>query len=1252
MGSKSSNAPAPDPRLVEAQIRSMGIQDDVIKRVMQQSEEIQPLQKEQLQFGLDSARTAYDQSQQDRTWMLDRRGSLTTMQDTLTQDARSFNTEDKANELAGRAMADVNQGFANAEGQQARSLARMTADAPVAKPLSRADVTAARQQAATAIGERIDAMTAQEVQKIAARFLPTMGVKVPAGKARIKAAMADPKVNVQAAADEVGAVLADDVKRALQADVEGRLGDAAEQQSQQDFIPAPDGGLDYGEITPEMGKAMRRQAGKIRLRRGDETQGLVHIENRHAKDFAALGFNSTQDFVSQVASGFTKIYKGRGAALDVVLDDQARGMLIVSLEPSADGDFYDIKTATPIRRDQFKNEEPLWDRAGPSASTADEGSPPYPKGQNGADSVPPTAPAAQPDTPKLTPAEAKSLMAWEDLGQKDGVKTHALTFYESQADKDAKRGRMIVAKVSKGDRSATAWMVDGEDKTFGMLAQAKKLAEEVGMAKAVADGFVEQAIEAPKSTAKPAAPATTSAPIEDAGAKIGGARKAQEDGAKEREAAKSAKRRAERAKDSTETGLRVGIAPGSADPVTVRDGTVYVGKYEAVNYDTGEPVTVPKGSTGEAVAQALKDAGALSSRQRLFGLGEMGDAVMFSRATTGLTAQDAVVMFNQATHPNPYPHKLQATLAAAKHGASAVQADNGGWLLAPKAQAYTAQELQDAQQRIDKLNRALKKYNNVTPAAVLSDAPTPAMAWGRSIARTLGYNVTFIQPNPDFHGVAVGGDAFVSASADHPEIGLIGHEVLHSFKQSSPDIYQALAERIRPYLKDGVVDAKRRWEDANGGRNTSMAHAEEEVLADLNGAMWLDPKFWREMAKNDQSLFRQVAYKFMEVATKAMQGLSRFKADSLVTDVDAVREIIAQEWAYQAQEMGNPSEFVASDSPAFSRTESIKTAYEARIDALFKGEKAKAGTRILDSSDIMGLLGYPKVPLILNESHLRDGLTNHPEMTASAWKKVPEWIENPAAAYTDARHPTRLTVIAPETLAGYPVMMVIESKPNPAGSKPAPAVAAESLLVTVYAKTTGGLPPASYLASSGAMKYADTKNAPEIWQRGGGQFPKQAALSQGRHKILSEKHLAGYRRGQAKDSAAVDENPPTMFSRTTAASIASSMGDMTPDQEKAYKNVAGVKAVPTVRERMDAIKSNLGLKLRQGLVDQFAAIKQLDQNAYVQARMSKGTDGTLEAMLMYGKPFMRDGAPDVDVKDGGFAKVLASLKGEQDRWMM
>ena len=130
----------------------------------------------------------------------------------------------------------------------------------------------------------------------------------------------------------------------------------------------------------------------------------------------------------------------------------------------------------------------------------------------------------EPETPKLTQAEAKSLMEWQDLGQKDGVKTHALTFYESQADKDAKRGRMIVARVTK-EVDGRNWMVEGTEEMLAVLGMAKKKAEQVGMARVVADGYVEQGATAPKTTAKPAATTTTGAPIEDAGEKIGGARK-------------------------------------------------------------------------------------------------------------------------------------------------------------------------------------------------------------------------------------------------------------------------------------------------------------------------------------------------------------------------------------------------------------------------------------------------------------------------------------------------------------------------------------------------------------------------------------------------------------------------------------------------------------------------------------------------------------------------------------------------------
>ena len=70
-GGKGQSAPAPDPRLIEAQIRSMGIQDDMIGRIVASAEAMQPLQEEQMRFGLDANRTAFEQSQADRNYALE-----------------------------------------------------------------------------------------------------------------------------------------------------------------------------------------------------------------------------------------------------------------------------------------------------------------------------------------------------------------------------------------------------------------------------------------------------------------------------------------------------------------------------------------------------------------------------------------------------------------------------------------------------------------------------------------------------------------------------------------------------------------------------------------------------------------------------------------------------------------------------------------------------------------------------------------------------------------------------------------------------------------------------------------------------------------------------------------------------------------------------------------------------------------------------------------------------------------------------
>lgn len=124
-GKGGNSAPPPDPALIAAQIKSMGIQDSAIQEVLAMSKAMQPLQQEQIKFGLESGKTAFDQSQADRTYALERRGQLTGLQDTMLKDAKAFNEGDRANELSGKAQADVTSAFDNASAQQGRQMARM-----------------------------------------------------------------------------------------------------------------------------------------------------------------------------------------------------------------------------------------------------------------------------------------------------------------------------------------------------------------------------------------------------------------------------------------------------------------------------------------------------------------------------------------------------------------------------------------------------------------------------------------------------------------------------------------------------------------------------------------------------------------------------------------------------------------------------------------------------------------------------------------------------------------------------------------------------------------------------------------------------------------------------------------------------------------------------------------------------------------------------------------------------------------------
>lgn len=194
---------------------------------------------------------------------------------------------------------------------------------------------------------------------------------------------ADPRERTHATPPEPKELKAGPVVRAQPTKV---AADASAQEPA-DFIPAPGGGLDYGEITPEMGKAMRRQAGKIRLQQGVQNAdgtgfGLTHIEANHGKQIRSAGFESVERFIAHVAGSFNEVLQAaKGRQLLVAVTQGRRDVMFVQLEAAPEGDFYRVNTAFPASRDYLEKREGkgakiLWSGSEPRSAVAGQ-QPPY-----------------------------------------------------------------------------------------------------------------------------------------------------------------------------------------------------------------------------------------------------------------------------------------------------------------------------------------------------------------------------------------------------------------------------------------------------------------------------------------------------------------------------------------------------------------------------------------------------------------------------------------------------------------------------------------------------------------------------------------------------------------------------------------------------------------------------------------------------------------------------------------------------------
>ena len=142
-----------------------------------------------------------------------------------------------------------------------------------------------------------------------------------------------------------------------------KMKDARAKKEANTFIESPNGGLDYGEITPDMAKAMRRQAGKIRLQQGVQNAdgtgwGLAHIEANHGEQIRGAGFETVQAFIQHIAGSFNEVLQAtKGRQLLVAMSAGRKDVMFIQLEPAETGDFYRINTAFAASRDYLEKQE-------------------------------------------------------------------------------------------------------------------------------------------------------------------------------------------------------------------------------------------------------------------------------------------------------------------------------------------------------------------------------------------------------------------------------------------------------------------------------------------------------------------------------------------------------------------------------------------------------------------------------------------------------------------------------------------------------------------------------------------------------------------------------------------------------------------------------------------------------------------------------------------------------------------------------
>lgn len=207
--------------------------------------------------------------------------------------------------------------------------------------------------------------------------------------------------------------------------------------------------------------------------------------------------------------------------------------------------------------------------------------------------------------------------------------------------------------------------------------------------------------------------------------------------------------------------------------------------------------------------------------------------------------------------------------------------------------------------------------------------------------RLFGIDVNYVKfdGSPLFDGVrsdAFPNTIFIRADAPKPHMAILGHELLHEMRGTSPELYAELSSALDALVKNDsqYADVLRRRYESQGGK--LPAEWREELHADIVGDNFADPQFWSDLSREKPGMFERLANAVRQFLNRILLKAKPFGSDAYLNDIKAARDVVSSAVQKFSDSRVRGTAFSVDSTQAQAQNE----AYAGNINTPRVGERA------------------------------------------------------------------------------------------------------------------------------------------------------------------------------------------------------------------------------------------------------------------------------------------------------------------------